>query len=124
MSDKGSLDEDIDEEKYQTNDENTDANDQVEFEGEKLEVEVAQDDLDVVDNDSNVASEEEDENSEENSVDADVYGENEEHTLVLDIVPNPLDVLESMKEIKASMESFPKNVALMQEAMRGGLLLP
>ena len=42
MSDKGSLDEEIDEEKYQTNDENTDANDQVEFEGEKLEVEVAQ----------------------------------------------------------------------------------
>eukprot|EP00944_MAST-04C_sp_MAST-4C-sp1_P001676 g1676.t1 len=123
MSDKGSVDEEIDEEKYQTNDENTDANDQVEFEGEKLEIEVARDDLDVVDNDSNVASEEEDENSDENSVDADVYGENDEHTLILDVVPNPLDVLESMKEIKASMENFPKNVALMQEAMRGISLL-
>ena len=123
MSDKGSVDEIIGEEEYRANDENADINDQVEFEGEKMEVEAVHHDPDVVNDDSDAVSGEEDEHSEENSVDADVYGENSEHTVVLDIVPNPLDVLESMKEIKASMENFPKNVALMQEAMRGISLL-
>ena len=44
--------------------------------------------------------------------------ENNEKNIVINISPNPVDVIEKVEEIKKAILRFPKNVALVQEAMR------
>ena len=43
---------------------------------------------------------------------------NNENNIVINITPNPVDVIKKVEEIKNAILRFPKNVALVQEAMR------
>jgi hypothetical protein len=44
--------------------------------------------------------------------------QNKENQIVLNITPNPVDIVESVVEVKDAMTRFPKNIGMIQEALR------
>ena len=68
---------------------------------------------------SNVPSDNDSEDLEE--IDDETKGliqQNKENQIVLNITPNPVDIVESVVEVKDAMTRFPKNIGMIQEALR------